>query len=73
MCLSSTLRLSADETIAYVAIQFSIDAHNLQPELNKIAVGEVKLKMVFNGIYVLLEIKIRSYLATPCMVIYSSH
>jgi hypothetical protein len=41
-----------------MAIQFSIDAHNLQPELNKIAVGEIKLKMVFNGIYVLLEIKI---------------
>ena len=43
MCLNSTIRLSADKTIAYMAIQFSIDAHNLQPELNKIAVWEEKL------------------------------
>ena len=43
MCLSSTIRLSAHETIAYMAIHFSIDAQNLQPELNKISVWEEQL------------------------------
>ena len=47
LCLNSTIRLSADETIAYMAIKFSIDSQNLQTDLNKIAIWEAKLKMAF--------------------------
>ena len=43
MCFSSTIRLSADETIAYMAMHFSIDAQNLQQELKKISVWEEQL------------------------------
>ena len=46
--MNSTVRLFADDTIAYLAVTSKTDALNLQSDLNKLGIWEKKWKMEFH-------------------------
>jgi hypothetical protein len=68
ICLISAIRLFTDDTIVYLAIEYTIDTKHLQQALDKLAKWEGKWNMAF---HLSLKINIQSNLHTPSMVLHN--
>lgn len=68
ICLISAIQLFTDDTIAYLAIEYTIDTKHLQQALDKLAKLEGKWNMAF---HLSLKINIQSNLPTPSMVLHN--
>lgn len=64
--LNSTIQLFTDDTIAYLAIESTIDAKHLHKGLDKLAKWEVKWKWLCHS-----KLITQSNLPTPSMVIHN--